>query len=90
MINTCAQYDDESDEWQIKYIALSGNNIAQTKRITEGVVVANPASSGQLEDNMTNSERKEGEEVVAYQQQQQQVNSSIRPDPFIRLKDLGK
>lgn len=36
LLNRQAQYDDDSDEWQIKYIALSGNNIAQTKRISEG------------------------------------------------------
>lgn len=33
LINTYANYDDESDEWQIRYIALSGNNIAQTRRL---------------------------------------------------------
>lgn len=35
LINTYANYDDESDEWQIRYIALSGNNIAQTRRLAE-------------------------------------------------------
>lgn len=35
LINTHAQYDEDSDEWQIKYIALSGNNIAQTNRMAQ-------------------------------------------------------
>lgn len=36
LINSYAQYDDDSDEWQIKLIALSGNNIAQTRRFLNG------------------------------------------------------
>lgn len=35
LINTHAKYDEDSDEWQIKYIALSGNNVAQTNRMTD-------------------------------------------------------
>lgn len=37
LINSYAQYDDDSDEWQIKLIALSGNNIAQTRNFLSGV-----------------------------------------------------
>lgn len=37
LIDVYAQYDDESDEWQIKYIALSGNNIAQTRKMTNEI-----------------------------------------------------
>lgn len=43
LINAYAQYDEESDEWQIKYIALSGNNIAQTKKLSAGQVVETTA-----------------------------------------------
>ena len=46
LINTYAQYDEDSDEWQIKYIALCGNNIAQTKRITEAGSAAVMLSDG--------------------------------------------
>lgn len=42
LINAYAQYDDESDEWQIKYIALSGNNIAQTKRLVSSASAHRP------------------------------------------------
>jgi len=44
-INNHSKYDEESGEWQIKYIALGGNNIAQTKRLTEGLRAASPDQS---------------------------------------------
>lgn len=31
IINTHSQYDDESEEWQIKYIAFTGNNVSQNQ-----------------------------------------------------------
>lgn len=32
LINAYAQHDDESDEWQIKCIAISGNNVASQRQ----------------------------------------------------------
>lgn len=77
LLNTYARYDDESGEWQIKYIALSGNNIAQTRRITEGNKTNLESADEQISDENLNSFETGNR---AY----------TRPDPFIRLKDLVK
>lgn len=45
LINNHAHFDDESDEWQIKYVALSGNNIAQTKQLSERAQVVGPGAT---------------------------------------------
>lgn len=98
LINTYAQYDDESDEWQIKYIALSGNNIAQTRRIVEtGQMVASskiePTNGDQLEHEGENDEapdkstanKESGEKRARKARRRKEQAEYSRADPFIRL-----
>lgn len=81
LINAYAQYDDESDEWQIKFIALSGNNIAQTRRIAE---VGQATSSTQDMEEASTSHS--FNDQASYLQSQ----AVYKQDPFLKLRDLGK
>lgn len=88
LINAYAQYDDESDEWQIKYIALSGNNMARTRRLVGPAQQPpmDPASElgagqrvtvrrdRQMSAGMTSGRRKKSTE-----------STGNRPDPYLRL-----
>lgn len=81
LINSYAQYDDDSDEWQIKLIAMSGNNMAQTRRLIE-------SSQGSSQDVTTNHSatidaniHREGAKKDAIIR----VPTKHRPNPYVRL-----
>lgn len=74
LINNHAHFDYESDEWQIKYVALSGNNLAQTRQLSERFQVTGAGARTSLEPT--------------HLTQRNQEVSDDDSSPFIWLKDI--
>ena len=100
LINAYAQYDDESEEWQIRYIASSGNNMAHTRRLAMGVAVGNLQDSDMMaeaeegDDNPGRSMSKDGDDVTQSNNRKlkptkgrpsRSIAAFNRPDPYVRF-----